>query len=93
MLILDNFGSTIIISFLNKLDIYVKKSNHLTSEAKHDILETTKVLKNVLPFLERCHRALFYCGGAFYELSKRFTSVHYVRPLYYSVLIFISVDQ
>lgn len=86
MLILDNFGSTIIIYFLNKLDIYLKKSNHLTSEAKHDLLETIKVLKNVLPFLERCHRALFYCGGAFYELSKRFTSVHYVRPLYYSGL-------
>uniref|UniRef100_A0A1B6MGH9 RING-type E3 ubiquitin transferase n=1 Tax=Graphocephala atropunctata TaxID=36148 RepID=A0A1B6MGH9_9HEMI len=78
MLILDNFGSIILISGLNRLDKYIQKIPNLQVEAKKDISETIRTLKAVLPFMERCHRALFYCGGLYYEMSKRFTGIQYV---------------
>ncbi|XP_054259037.1 peroxisome assembly protein 10-B isoform X2 [Macrosteles quadrilineatus] len=77
MLLLDSFGSVLLISVLNNLERIVSKSG-LQVRAKEDILETIRTLKTILPFLERCHRALFYCGGIYYQISKRITGIKYV---------------
>ncbi|XP_046674247.1 peroxisome biogenesis factor 10-like [Homalodisca vitripennis] len=78
MLVLDNFGSVLLTFGLNKLDKFVQSNPNLQPQAKKEISETIRTLKAILPFLERCHRALFYCGGLYYQISKRFTSIQYV---------------
>ncbi|KAG8289549.1 hypothetical protein J6590_102297 [Homalodisca vitripennis] len=82
MLVLDNFGSVLLTFGLNKLDKFVQSNPNLQPQAKKEISETIRTLKAILPFLERCHRALFYCGGLYYQISKRFTSIQY-KPMPY----------
>lgn len=78
MLLLDNFGSSILLYFLTKIEKFVENNSQFTPEAKHDIVASVETLKKILPFLEKMHRALFYCGGLYYQTSKRITSIHYV---------------
>ena len=34
-----------------------------------------------IAFAERLHLAIFYCSGTFYNISKRFFSIHYVGAI------------
>jgi len=35
-----------------------------------------------IAFAERLHLAIFYCSGTFYNISKRFFSIHYVGAIH-----------
>lgn len=63
---------------LDRLLLHVEKK--LRQDPRHiKYCETIKTLRHIITFTHRCHLALFYWQGSFYNIAKRITGIEYIN--------------
>lgn len=81
MILLVTCGEKVLIDSLKKFEKCLStqtEESTLKENARHTIIKLSRNLRNIVPFLHKLHKAVFYLNGAYYHVGKRLTSTKYV---------------
>jgi peroxin-10 len=81
MVIFSCVGEVVFRNLLRKLEEHLKLSSNVTQlrpEIRSKLLFYAGVMKDLIPYLHRLHKGIFYLDGNYYHISKRFTGVKYI---------------
>lgn len=78
-ILLSTLGETLTRKLLRHAEKSVERSTHLKPQAQNTFLIALRALYNMVPQLERVHRALSYINGGPLQIGKTVTGIDYVH--------------
>jgi peroxin-10 len=81
MVILNCGGEVLLFDLLSRLEQHLKLSLSVTQlrpEIQPKLLSYVGVMKDLIPYLHRLHKGIFYHNGNYYHIAKRLTGIKYI---------------
>lgn len=81
MVILNCGGEVLFRDLLSRLEEHLKLPSNVTQlrpEAQSKLLSYVGVMKDLIPYLHRLHKGIFYLNGNYYHIAKRLSGIKYI---------------